>query len=703
MPILPIRDLGKTGIITDTPAYNLKPNEIDQAFNIRYENNVPTRSLGWSRLETYYSLLGPTYKPLAASEVLNSNQNGLIIILGNSTNVRKVPKEGSIETTIERPNLRTIQELKFAYFDGTPQSPSPPANITGELKKTEYFDIDISNLYGATFINLQIGAPLVYGEADTFIRELEHWYSDIAPDASCDIFTNYKNFYIALNMKENGIHEGNKIRWSNIVEPPITPGTRNSMEFSCYKADTQPLNLKGFVIYVETAPINFYYHVAGLPDTPPNVQAEPLFKIEITTTMSAIELATATAIAMDNTPYFTATNNGNLVNYINVNYGEDKKPDFGETVVVDKSWVSVYMSANPTYYKAREILKGTYGSDPRWIDNDPIYLSGYLYLPDDYDAIIAAKRLADKLIVYTLQSTYYMSYTGGSYIFSINKLFEDDGAISREAVVEFDNKHFVVSRQDVYVHDGNSKESIIEGKIKKAFFNTATDLTKIKLFKFTRKKEIWILFAESVEAKSGDYLDRAWVYNYNYKTWTLVEIPDVKMISNGPRLDALVSDYDHAEETYDGYTKTYSEVTRKKITPSFYYISYQQNDIYLGDDTTKHNGADFQSFITRDKIDLDELFGSTYPIKYVKQILPLITGDGEVDFTFQISNGPNQNQIPYQNKKFLLDNQERYKIDTRFSGRYLSYTIAMNTTVDKLNGTFAVYGMDINMEPRGTR
>jgi len=68
--------------------------------------------------------------------------------------------------------------------------------------------------------------------------------------------------------------------------------------------------------------------------------------------------------------------------------------------------------------------------------------------------------LGEVLYVYKGDSVYAVEFTGGSYVFNFKKRFSAFGVLAPNCVVEFDNKHFVITEEDFRIHDGFKSEAI---------------------------------------------------------------------------------------------------------------------------------------------------------------------------------------------------------------------------------------------------
>jgi hypothetical protein len=708
MASIPIKQIGQGGMITDIPEYALPPNQISTAFNIRYENGVPARCKGWKQLPLDMSAFSG-YKFVGGAESINNEQSGIVFALTSAVMAAfKIPIIGRRKDTF--PSLLSTGDMKMIFYDGLLPAPLDISPDYGSI--TNFKSLDWSAIYGAVIMNTQEGVPYIYAESDDRFRQLGRWIECLGPDAACNIFTNFKNFYVALNMKEKGQLLGNKIRWSGVIEPPITAGAKDKFILTTTPANT-PLNTLKFTIYVGrdyplppltpvtlAKPINFWINTtttAGLGKPIFGNGTETAYEIMVASTATAIQVATATANIINSTGFFTASN---IVNSIatnqltisNKNPGLNKPPVFTGTGYVG--------------WSKSQVTDATLGNDPTWDEADLNALAGFMFLPDDTDAIVSALKLSDKLMVYTMKATYAMSFVGGSYVFSIAKVFMDDGCCSQFGVQEFDGKHFVVGRSDIFIHDGNSKKSIVSGRIKEYFYSSIKDLELIKTFKNALTQDIFVYYSHEPEAIRDKNYDRAWVYNYRDDAWSIIELPKIESMVLGPSIAYINTSYDISTDTWDSVaSKSWSDYSSSLIASRFYFVSYFNNKVYLGDEGSQRDFVDYPAYVGRGHIDLDELYKSNYPVKYIKQILPSMQGEGLVSFDFSISRAPLDSERPvtsvnnvYLGEKEFNLSTEQYKIDTQFSGRYFSYRVTMNT-----KGSFKIHEMELNLEARGMR
>ena len=85
--------------------------------------------------------------------------------------------------------------------------------------------------------------------------------------------------------------------------------------------------------------------------------------------------------------------------------------------------------------------------------------------------ITDACALGNLMIIYGQNETWVQALTGDDNIWGYEPLFKDQGAISANCAIEIDKKHYVFGLNDIWMHDGNSKESICDERTREFIFN----------------------------------------------------------------------------------------------------------------------------------------------------------------------------------------------------------------------------------------
>ena len=195
------------------------------------------------------------------------------------------------------------------------------------------------------------------------------------------------------------------------------------------------------------------------------------------------------------------------------------------------------------------------GVPQSWDETDPTTQAGENVIPDSEGKIVDALALRDTLFIYKNDSVWGMQFVGGQFIFSFRKIFgQGTGCIARDAVTEFDNKHFVVGIDDVYIHDGNTNRSVITSRFKKLLFGQVNPayIDKIKVVSDRLNKEN-IIYFPSIESTTG-LADRAISYNWETDTWVEREISEISHIASGVVDPQEDNSWDGNESTWNNST-----------------------------------------------------------------------------------------------------------------------------------------------------
>lgn len=171
--------------------------------------------------------------------------------------------------------------------------------------------------------------------------------------------------------------------------------------------------------------------------------------------------------------------------------------------------------------------------------------AGYIDLADSNGGLIEMLPLRDYLFVYTEFETYVGSPTMNSYQpLMWKKLFNDSGILAPECVCEVEGQHFVVTQNDIILHNGTSKKSIASNRVKDKIINEICQVNPLatKVHLHQDKKEVWVLYVGPGQKKDSWACTKAAVWNYEFDTWSFRTIPfsyciglvDPPVLNKGP-------------------------------------------------------------------------------------------------------------------------------------------------------------------------
>jgi hypothetical protein len=128
------------------------------------------------------------------------------------------------------------------------------------------------------------------------------------------------------------------------------------------------------------------------------------------------------------------------------------------------------------------------------------------------------------MYVYKSDGIWAMSKTGGDDVYRFERAFEDLRLLISDCVCEFDGKHFMLSPDDMLVHNGAQVRSVGDRKVRKFLFNAINGdaLVRLQVEAVPHRSEIWIFYPEGAE------VDRVLVWNWLTESWSFRTVPSIR-------------------------------------------------------------------------------------------------------------------------------------------------------------------------------
>ena len=353
----------------------------------------------------------------------------------------------------------------------------------------------------------------------------------------------------------------------------------------------------------------------------------------------------------------------------------------------------------PYLVKWSDALDPSSNIDPSWDETDPTTLAGENPLIDSLGPLVGMEQLGSALVLYTRNGSFLMQYIGGQLVFSFRPLFRDGGLLNVNSVTEYRGRHIVVGQTTIYAHDGNQMRSISDGRWTKAFYSDLTDARSVFVYKHEPRDEVWICYTNASQVE-GENLsaNRCLIYNVLYDGWTPQDLPGLTRITTCPLFPDNVVTWDNIQGSWDDLSQTWNTVSPEYEDRAPLGTSSQNNRVYRMDINFTQDSANMVSFLTQDKLDLDEILSSgASGVKMINRIYPQMDGTGDI-VTLQtgISFSPQTGVRWGRIKSF--DIESAYKIDTRQTGRYLAIKVRSEGS-----GAWLLTGWDLDIRERSRR
>lgn len=352
-----------------------------------------------------------------------------------------------------------------------------------------------------------------------------------------------------------------------------------------------------------------------------------------------------------------------------------------------------------------------------WDETDLTKSAGFNDLVDLRDPILDGLPLQSNFIIYTNSEVLLMSFTGGTFLFNFRKLFTNAGLINTNCVVEVEGKHFCFGQSDIYVHDGTSKKSICDNRVRDFIYSNINQKNVDRYFTHHDPVENEIFFCyqsgdSSLNFPAANRCNRAAVYNYRNDTWSFVDLPNVSASavinvnsvstyaqSTNKTYGSIGGSYYDQEDSFNRQSVMVGEsLAADGITSDKVYglDSIDDGKMSFNIDPEATKGIHLE----RIGIDLDEIKERISGYKVINAIYPQVATQNSTltNITFEFGASDIPQNTPTYTETRTFDIASNHKIDSRASGRYLSFRITFNDNKD-----FEFSGFDIDVTVTGRR
>lgn len=358
-----------------------------------------------------------------------------------------------------------------------------------------------------------------------------------------------------------------------------------------------------------------------------------------------------------------------------------------------------------------------YGAPPGdWATDSTTNSAGENIVNEMRHAIVDGASLRNSFVLYCTDSVWQMDYVGGDLIYDFVKLFDDRGVMGPNCVVQAGGQHFVFDRTDIYVHDGVTPRSIVDGKVREFIFN-ALDTSKSSLCFVghdPRLSEIRFCYPASDDLVGFQNpttgCNRAAVYNYTNGTWTFDDLPNVTSFTRSSLVSgkSWESDEDASWDTSQGLFLTTdgddnqhslfvgrSDPLQGLTAPRIY--GY---DLLNGGLMTFPVAAETvrPAFVQRTGLDLDSIGKNLTQYTHLQAVWPQVYIESPSDAYWQFGANDLVNIEPQWSDEMTFDPSTEGKIDINEAGKYLAWRFGCRGM-----GDFALSGFDVLLVIRGRR
>ncbi len=307
-----------------------------------------------------------------------------------------------------------------------------------------------------------------------------------------------------------------------------------------------------------------------------------------------------------------------------------------------------------------------------WDYTDPTNFAGRTELGETQDYLVDCLALRNVNIVYKQFSTYLMQPIQSNDSFAFQTLFNQAGLLAENCAAAFGARHFVVTADDIIVHDGSNIQSVADKRTKKNFFTALSTSRYLRTFVVPDffNQTMWLCYCEA----GNDFPNIAWCWDWANDNWFQRELG--ANMAHGATGIVIGSEltFDGMIGSFDSQTTTFDESTFTPFSTRLVLFNGAAPAAYQAETGETFNGATMNCYATRSNMGLTRDLNS---IKRIQRLFPKIIG-GTAGDTIQIYVGTKSTPdgATTFSGPFNFTIGTDYKIDCRVSGRWITLKFA---------------------------
>lgn len=344
------------------------------------------------------------------------------------------------------------------------------------------------------------------------------------------------------------------------------------------------------------------------------------------------------------------------------------------------------------------------GVPSSWDETNAALDAGENVLSEGEDLLVDCLRLGDFNVIYGETSTWEMHLAGAPLIFSFKQRFPQSGLLAQGCGVNVLNRHFVVTNDDIILHDLSRIESIADLRIRQWFFKNLNRMNAgiTRVTTHIASKEVWILFS----TEDAPVHNLALVWNWVFNTWSIKDLPGTLAAASIQKVIDLTGTWTEVAGDWDSQTSTWNAIAGVvgRHTGSLYLASNTDSEILLVDnELCVCEAGSYESFVEREGLAFlvnsrtGELYYDFKRLKMLLAVYPHI--EAPVGATFTLSVRVKDTLLgPYgaaQSVQWIAGTDTWKSIF--ITGRFLSVKISDNGG----ENAWSLLGYDLDLVPLG--
>ncbi len=256
-------------------------------------------------------------------------------------------------------------------------------------------------------------------------------------------------------------------------------------------------------------------------------------------------------------------------------------------------------------------------------------------LADEPGAIVDGAALRNSFYIYKRDSVYEMTYIGGNEVFSFRKVFGNTGVLGLNCIARVEGTHVVLGNGDIYRHDGQNMSSIVEGRVREAFFSAIDEQNFRNSFvvHLEQQHEVWFCIPTTGQTRP----DLALVWNVNTNEFGYRRLNNIDYGASGivaPAQGAALESWDSDAGQWAADQSEWLRQALSSTEDSILFADFDGTRLLQGDTGQLDIDQPYMASLTRLGLDM----GNPEVEKAVRRIMPRINAPEGTLFTLRLFN-----------------------------------------------------------------
>jgi hypothetical protein len=266
------------------------------------------------------------------------------------------------------------------------------------------------------------------------------------------------------------------------------------------------------------------------------------------------------------------------------------------------------------------------------------------------------------------------------------------GALSKDAIAEYDGGHFFIGNSDCYTCNGQAVTPLLPNRVRRAMFEDLSGDNYQKCFVAADyvRNEMLACFPRS----GSSVVDKALIWNWKDNTFSFRDLPDTSFINHGIIDITTGATWDGNTNIWNEGIGNWGERNYDNVKKNLVFLDVTNTKIFRDSFGNQKNTTDMTSFIERSGYDL----GDPSSVKFVRAVYPKMEVVGNNSVNIYVGRQMSTEEAITWEGPIEFNPNTQSKVSCRVSGKYFGFKVESTTDID-----WKLHGIAFDVQPSGAR